>query len=157
MLSNGKSVAQSRPEIIQQWSDKNTLTPEEVLPGSAQPIWWNCEAGHDPFLSPVSRYSSGRRCPKCARISRVAAIAYAGPRPGKSLADLRPDLVELWDPRNTIKPSEVGAGSGQMASWVCPADHSYEMSVKNRARAMLKFCPCCKAASVAARKAVSTR
>lgn len=155
LLTRG-SVADKHPELAAVWSDKNTLKPEEVLPGSAMLIWWNCEAGHQPFRSPVWNRTRGKGCPDCGRIKSAAAIAYTGPKPGRSLAELRPDLVPAWDSfRNTITPSDVGLSSTRMVFWVCPAGHSYDQKVRNRASS--KTYPCCKAERVAARKAAFTR
>lgn len=151
-LNTRGSVADMRPELVADWSDKNSLTPHEVTPGSAQLIWWNCETGHEPFLGPVYCRARGKGCPECANIKRAAAIAYTGPKPGESLADLRPDLAAEWDfARNTLTPSDVGTNTDRVAFWACDSGHSYEQKIRSRCKA--KERPCCRNERLAARKA----
>ena len=62
-------LANLYPEIAQEWHpSKNTLTPQEVMPGSGQKVWWLCPKGHDYEAVVHSRtppQSSG--CPFCTR------------------------------------------------------------------------------------------
>ena len=67
------------------------------------------------------------------------------PSPGKSLADLRPDLVKQWHPTRNGEPTpdQVTAGSGKKVWWKCDAgpDHEWELSIDRRSRG--EGCPFC--------------
>ena len=49
------------------WSDKNTISPFEILPYSMEKVWWNCPDGkHEPFLRNCSDSKKcDFRCNKC--------------------------------------------------------------------------------------------
>jgi hypothetical protein len=152
LLLTRNSVADTRPDLVAAWSARNSLRPDEVLPGSGHLIWWNCDAGHAPFAMPALRRTNGKGCPKCGNIKRNLAIAYTGPKPGESLAELRPDLVAEWDTaKNTVTPAEVGTKTDRVGFWVCSkAGRSYEQKIRSRCNA--KECPCCRTERLAARK-----
>ena len=63
------------------------------------------------------------------------------PKPGKSLAENCPDLIEAWSSLNNYKPSQVGIGSKYKALWVCTMHGDYRMTVANRVFG--KGCPKC--------------
>jgi predicted nucleic acid-binding Zn-ribbon protein len=128
------TLAELHPELVPEWNTGlNDFGPEDVSPGSPRKAWWNCPAGHDPYLSQVARRHKGQGCPACANVRRAAAISYKGPKPGTSLADKRPDLVPLWDTeRNTLTPSDVSVSSRHVAHWVCPDGHRFERMVIRR-------------------------
>jgi hypothetical protein len=128
------TLAELHPELVPEWNTElNDFGPEDVSPGSPRKVWWNCPAGHEPFLSQVARRHKGQSCPACANIRRAAAISYKGPKPGTSLADKRPDLVPFWDTeRNTLTPFDVSVSSHQVVHWVCPDGHRFERPVIRR-------------------------
>ena len=41
------SVAEERPDLIPQWSPKNTQSPDKISCGSHQKVWWICSKGHE--------------------------------------------------------------------------------------------------------------
>ena len=66
MRKDKKSVAETHPEIAQQWhSTKNgDLTPNDVSYGSDKKVWWKCPEGDDhEWISSVQKRTSGRKCP----------------------------------------------------------------------------------------------
>lgn len=51
-----RSLAYLYPDLAAQWDRvKNTLTPEQVTPGSNRGIWWLCENGHSWLAAPCTR------------------------------------------------------------------------------------------------------
>ena len=147
------TLAEVNPALAAQWNtEMNTLTPSEVGFGSTDRVWWNCREGHEPFLASVGSRHRGGVCPACANIRRAAAIRYAGPKPGTSVAEMRPDLIPGWDyERNTLTPYDVSAGSRKIVHWVCPDGHRYELPVVRRAA--VASCPVERAQRKAARAA----
>lgn len=135
------SLKEVNPALVPEWNTElNTISPEDVSFGSTKKVWWNCTAGHEPFLAQVARRHRGHGCPGCANIRRAAAIRYSGPKPGSSLADKRPDLIREWDTeRNTLTPADVTPSSHQMVHWICPDGHRYERPVIRRTST--KMCP----------------
>lgn len=62
----------------------------------------------------------------------------------KSIAKLFPALLVEWDfSKNAtiISPTEVSKGSNLKVWWICPENHSYEKSIKNKS--VSKGCPYC--------------
>ena len=59
-------LATTNPELAKEWHpQKNgTLTPQQVLAGSARKIWWICPKGHEYQASLLHR-GHGTNCPVC--------------------------------------------------------------------------------------------
>lgn len=53
--------------------------------------------------------------------------------PSKSLAKIKPELLEQWDyDKNSINPEEVGFSSKKFAWWLCDEGHSFEQRIGDR-------------------------
>jgi hypothetical protein len=77
--------------------------------------------------------------------SWVRDMASRNPKPGQSLQDLRPDLVDEWHPTlNSFQPTDVSLGSQMIVWWQCrvSSDHVWESKVQNRAK-QGQGCPFC--------------
>ena len=75
--------------------------------------WWRCGLCEHRWQSRVSGRTRGGGCPACS--GRVAA-------PGRSVADLFPNLAAEWHPtKNDRSPENVRPGSVYRAWWVCRA------------------------------------
>lgn len=145
-----KSLALTSPELAAEWnSERNSVTPRDVIGGSLTKIWWNCPEGHEPYLAAVThRYHGGTGCPRCSREkvrTHLARFRYTGPRPGTSLGDLHPEVIETWDAERNegMTVFDVAPSSHRKAHWLCGEGHRYVREV--RYRTDLKECPCCRA------------
>ena len=129
-----KSLAETHPFLIQEWSDKNLpVTPAQITYGSNKRVWWKGACGHEWLASPKSR-TSGEKCPYCAG-KRVLA-GY------NDLASLYPDLAMEWSPRNKdLRPEGVTAGSHKKVWWKGACGHEWQAVVKNRVQGA--GCPYC--------------
>ena len=63
--SNNLSV--TRPDLCKEWDyDKNTISPDEIVPGHNGRVWWLCDECGNSWEAVVnSRAYSGKGCPKC--------------------------------------------------------------------------------------------
>ena len=59
-------LATTHPELAKEWhpAKNGTLTPQQVLAGSAKKIWWICPQGHEYQASLLHR-GHGTNCPVC--------------------------------------------------------------------------------------------
>lgn len=128
------SIAELRPDNAAEWDySKNTVTPAEVHPSSTKRYWWICSAGHDSFLFAPTNKVPGKNCPICTAASRLAAIAYTGPKAGRSLAELRPEIAADWDTAlNTLTAAGVAPYSRATAHWLCASGHRSEDRIGRR-------------------------
>ena len=54
----GKSIAEVHPELIKEWSKRNTpIEPSDVTYGSSKKYWWICKYGHEWQASPKTRHA----------------------------------------------------------------------------------------------------
>lgn len=93
--------------------------------------WRRRDCDHEWAATPANRTAkTGSNCPECAVRRRTAALRK--PKPGQSLADLRPDIASEawgWDPR------EFKVRSNDVKLWKCPnCDLVYPAIVNNRTR-----------------------
>lgn len=109
------------PEIASEWSSKNGIKASEVRPMSNKPYLWECSNGHVYKAYPYHRVGNGSGCPSCC-----GRVAISGET---DLATLRPDILSLWSPKNTIKSHEVTVASGTKILWVCTKGHEWRSSV----------------------------
>ena len=119
------------PELLPEWSDKNTIAPDAITYGSNKQVWWRGKCGHEWQASPKARHS-GENCPYCAG-KRVL-------RGYNDLATTNPELTEEWaDEKTGI--TEVTAGSHKKVWWKGKCGHRWQAVIKNRASG--SGCPYC--------------
>jgi hypothetical protein len=141
------NLADQRPDLAAEWHPTlNTLSPQDVAAGTKIPAWWVCPVGHEPYQTLVATRGNGSGCPACGNIRRLShLVRYEGPKPGRSLADRRPDLAAEWDhDANELTPFQVALYSHVEAHWRCPSGHTYTRSIHSRVA--MAECPGCKAA-----------
>ena len=127
----GHSLADLHPELIDEWSDKNELSPWEVSSGSNYKAEWVCEKGHKYITSCCYRTGPNKTgCKQCFEDKR--GIICNRPLVGMSLADLHPDLVQEWSPRNKNTPYFYREHSGSIVWWLCPIHGEYQSQINSR-------------------------
>lgn len=124
-----------RPDWIEQWHPtKNTLSPEEVSPGSDKDIWWfNKECGHEWKQSPWSKSVNKGGCQVC--INKVVSPGF------NDLATTHPEIAKQCIPDSPIQPHEVTYGSQKKMKWECDNGHTWMAIVSDRSRGF--GCPGC--------------
>ena len=105
-----KSVAEERPDLIPQWSPKNTQSPDKVSCGSHQKVWWICAKGHEWEATVKNRALLDSGCPYCEH--RAVLEGY------NDLATINPELTKSWSPKNSKKASEYASYSNAEVWWV---------------------------------------
>ncbi len=123
ILPGFNDLSTSKPELVKEWSTKNTISPYEVSCWSNKKVWWICELGHE-WVSVISDRSSGKGCPYCSNRKILAGF--------NDLATTDPGLIIYWSDRNDLKPTEVSRSSGRKVEWVCDIGHKWESSVARR-------------------------
>ncbi|WP_319733282.1 zinc-ribbon domain-containing protein [Streptomyces sp. MB09-01] len=112
----GNDLATVYPKLAAEWvaaPDRPGLTPSDVTPFSATPVFWRCL--HDDrhqWTEKVSQRTNRPSCPFCSG-SRIDAT--------NNLAVRRPDLVAEWHPglNGSLRPEDVGPGSHRKTHWRC--------------------------------------
>ena len=123
-MAMNNSLAEVRPELVPEWSEKNLpLKPDEITFGSNKKVWWRGACGHE-WQTSVKARSNGEKCPICSGARVIAGI--------NDLATLEPLLVKQWSKKNKIKPTEVSIGSHKKVIWRCEKGHEWEAAVKSR-------------------------
>ena len=60
------------PELVNEWSEKNSIKPTEVTAYSNEKVYWTCAFGHDDYLMSVKQRSNRHGCPVCAQQSQTS-------------------------------------------------------------------------------------
>lgn len=136
----GNSLLERRPDLAAEWDAQAnaTLTPAQVSAGSDLTAWWTCPQGHPGYRSTVRNRNQGGGCPPCRSRRRTL------PAPGRSLAELRPEVAALWDctANGELTPQDVYSRSNRSAWWVCAAGHpSYLLPILQKG--IRTSCPEC--------------
>ena len=129
-----KSLASERPDLASEFHPtmNNGITPDTVHPGSNTTFWWLCSICGCKWQQKVSIRARGHGCPSCS-VRRVAE-KRAQPVPGKSFADLYPEVAKEWHPtlNGTLTASQVTPASGKIVWWQCPRGHEWQARVADR-------------------------
>lgn len=126
-------LSSQHPSLAQEWSTKNSVTPEEVAVGSGKKAHWVCPQGHE-YQSVISGRVKGAGCPVCDNKSVLAGY--------NDLASQRPDLVSRWHPtKNVLGPDQVVVRSAKKYWWQCPEGHEWMSTPQNQADG--HDCPTC--------------
>ena len=131
------SLASCYPKLAKEFdTDKNGITPDQVVAHSNKKYWWRCDKGPDHAwpTSPATRHRTG--CPYC--VGKKVSVT-------NSLAARFPDIAASWDykrngiehaknPRHPRTPNDVVAGYNKKVWWKCPKgpDHEWETTPNNR-------------------------
>lgn len=132
-----RSLAVTHPDLAAEWHPirNGSLTPADVVAGTARRIWWNCPKGHSWEAVGVSRSRNGSGCPFCA--NRRALPGY------NDLATTNPELADEWHPTKNgeLTPRDVLAGSGKKFWWLGTCGHEWIAKASHRASG--SGCPVC--------------
>lgn len=106
------SLGELHPELIQEWSDKNSVSPFQVSAQSNVKFWWKCpKDGYEWLKSPNQRISDKKGCPVCGRQVVVPGI--------NDVATLEPRILPFWNDDN-IRPIDVGPRTTKKINVKCP-------------------------------------
>ena len=128
-----KSLSEERPDLLVQWSNENTLSPNIITCGSHKKVLWICENNHSWETSVKNRVLAGSGCPFCKHRAVL-----------KGFNDLEmkyPDIAKTWSPKNPNKPSEYAPSSNKKAFWVCKYGHEWKARIADRTAG--HGCPYC--------------
>ena len=141
LLMGYNDLASKFPEISEEWDRvKNSpLTPNEVLFGTDQSVWWKClvDNRHVWKAQVSKRTAGGTGCAVCANLVIIDGV--------NDLATLAPELAQFWHPTKNLplKPMEVGAGSHTRAWWICDEVEAHVWKAPIVARMVGTGCPKC--------------
>ncbi|WIE81350.1 zinc-ribbon domain-containing protein [Curtobacterium sp. MCSS17_016] len=133
----GRSLLELHPDIAADWhpTKNGDVGPGDVSSGSGFYAAWRCaKCGHE-WPTTVSARSIGRGCRPCASVK--IGRARSTPTPGKSLADVYPDVAAEWHPSRNgdLRPQDVKPAAGTEVVWLCgTCSHEWPAPVNNRTR-----------------------
>lgn len=135
------SFARLYPILSMEWdTNKNKLSPEEVVPGSARKVWWICNKNNThKWETQIRTRIKGCGCPFCTN-KKISTNME------NSLAILRPELAQEWHPtlNKELKPEHFTTHSAQKIWWKCSKgceNHVWEAVIYSRSNG--KGCPFC--------------
>lgn len=131
-----RSVAACYPELVKEWSDKNTESPDIVMANSHKSIIWKClKCGKEYNAIVANRIKHNSGCPYCAhmRFNEENSIAVRFPH-----------LLADWGEDNDKSLYQLLPNSKYIASWVChKCGYHWKTTLYNRARVNGSRCPNC--------------
>ncbi|WP_111025209.1 zinc-ribbon domain-containing protein [Curtobacterium sp. MCBD17_040] len=130
-------VVTTHPHILAEWDNtaNRHLRPLELTAQSDDVASWHCPNGHSYTATIADRCLRGVGCPKCEEVGEGAAAGRPSegkgsrgprrPRPGRSLAELHPDLAAQWHPTKNgdLTPADVGASAQIEVWWAASCAH----------------------------------
>lgn len=132
-LNSRNKLSSNKPKLMEEWSENNTLDPDQLTTHSSKKALWVCTTCEEEWEAEVERRSQGHGCPYCA-----GQKVYDDNR----LSKLYPHLVKEWSPQNNKQPDQYTYGSDQIVWWCC-ADCGYEYEQKIALRSAGYGCPAC--------------
>ena len=135
LINKGGSLADQHPEIAKEWhpTKNNNLTPKDVVYGSPEKVWWQCDRGHE-WKATINSRSQGAQCPYCT--NKKVLKGY------NDLSTIYPTLIKEWNyAKNKITPEDVLPHSNKNVWWICEKGHEWQTTVANRVNR--SGCPYC--------------
>lgn len=127
------------PDLAGEWhpSKNGDLKPEDVTPGSAKKVWWQCGMGHEWEAEIENRALKGNVCPYCA--GKKAWPGY------NDLATEYPELMKEWcyEYNTKVDPTRIRPHSAKRVYWRCGEGHVWDSYVYNRTSKKRPGCPVC--------------
>lgn len=146
MVMPDRSLAARYPEVAAELDEAASgVRAVELAPRTSRRVHWQCarDPSHTWTTTVLSRTAQGTGCPFCRSRGGRQRVT-----PEDALSSTHPELAAEWSPTNRRDVSEVGAGSGYLAEWVCMANatHTWTARVYSRTRpqsASSHGCPFC--------------
>ncbi len=138
LVSRTNSLATTNPELAKQWhpTRNGKLTPNLVVAGSTQVVWWKCPEGRDHiWKTPLrERGTLGKGCPMCANRKPAAS---------SRLSTQCPALAKEWHPKKNgeLLSKDLVTGSKRLVWWQCEHGHEWQAPVVSRVKGV--GCPEC--------------
>jgi hypothetical protein len=116
------------PEVAKEWhpTKNQELIPKEVTYGTKKKVWWLCPKGHS-YESAVGERTRKKPtgCPYCD--GKKASET-------NNLQILFPEIAQDWHPTKNkeLTPKNVTSKSDKKVWWLCPKEHSYKATIKNK-------------------------
>ena len=68
-------LSTTHPELMAEWSSKNTLSFDKVSAGSNYKIWWICSKCNHEWMAKIAHRTTGSGCPGCNQSRGEKAVA----------------------------------------------------------------------------------
>lgn len=134
VIAGINDLATWKPELAQEWSDKNEIKPTEVSIGSHEKVIWKCRLGHEWEASVKSRTVNGTGCPYCSHNKVLEAF--------NDLASQMPEIAAEWSERNyPLLPTMVTPFANKKVWWKCSKGHEWHTLISTRSGG--SKCPYC--------------
>ena len=135
VLEGLNDLATTNPELIEFFSSKNTIGPNEVQAGSDKKLIWECPKGHE-WHAQVKSLAKGTRCPVCINKKVVEGL--------NDFASRFPNFASEFDPslNGGLSIENVRAGSTKLYVWRCNLGHTWKANPSNRVH-FDSGCPVC--------------
>lgn len=123
-LNTSGTLAERYPSIATEWSGENTLSPNDISPGSNKMFLWICPQGHS-YKASVANRIRGTKCPICA--GKKVLKGY------NDLITLYPFVKDIWNySRNIgIDPEKCTGKSHRVVWWICSNGHEWESKISH--------------------------
>jgi hypothetical protein len=144
LLQGYNDLATRYPEISEEWNyQRNNTSPDQVMPGSHQKVWWICPKGHEYCTSIASRTNRKSGCPYCSGRKAISGF--------NDLQTLFPEISQEWlyEKNGDENPNKISPFSHKKVWWKCPKGHEYYTAISNRTSNYTKYsgegngCPYC--------------
>lgn len=101
------------------------LTLHDFTPGASIEVWWTCPHCGETYRTRLNRRTKGMGHRPCSRTR---------PKPGRSLAEVRPDIAEQWDQERNgqLTPLDVRVNASRRVHWICAEGHRWKRDVAGR-------------------------
>ncbi len=134
-IAETTSLAYLRPDLIEEWSSRNRISPSNITLHSDKNIFWKCKVCEYEWNAKVNDRSKGNGCPSCS--GRVASDK-------NRLSITNPSIAAEWHPikNNNLTSKDVSFGSDKKVWWLC-SKCSNEWFAQIHGRVNGSGCPKC--------------
>ena len=129
-------LASLKPELLKEWSPKNTIQPTEIGVGSHKKVLWIGACGHE-WSAEIRNRVREAGCPYCSHNAVLQGF--------NDLATLEPAVAKEWHPtlNGALTPEMVTAGSHRKVWWQCALGHVWKAAIYPRTGKQRCGCPVC--------------
>ncbi|WP_420063503.1 zinc-ribbon domain-containing protein, partial [Mycobacteroides chelonae] len=140
-----RDLFDTRPDLVAEWHSEKNGRLDALLPTLSlqQKLWWRCATCQFEWDTKLYNRERGHGCRPCA--TKRSAINLKVPAPGRSLADLHPNVASQWHPTRNGRthPTDVRPTSRDVFWWKDIAGHSWQASAVAAIKSSIAGCPNC--------------
>lgn len=123
LLAGFNDLATTNPELITEWSEKNTISTQMIKASSSRRVWWECKVCHFIWQAAPRDRCRGNQCPVCSKGYVMKGV--------NDLTTTHPEIAKYWNhlKNGRLQPEDFTRYSARPVWWMGDCGHEWREKI----------------------------